>query len=352
MWDQHNVPEDNILLMNRPISLRLTFVLASLTIMAACSPQFYPGGERLHTPEVTERHLATSDLVELPLRKWPARTGTPAAVVIALHGFNDYSLAFEEPANWWSENGLTIYAYDQRGFGAAPHHGYWSSTETMAADLDDAIKAVHNLHPNVPLYILGSSMGGAVILTALGDRPTAPKELVSGVILVGPAVWGAHAMNPILPFLLRLGAHTIPANHLTGQGLRIKPSDNIPMLRVLGRDPLIIKSTRIDTLYGLTNLMGVALVSAVNLDKPVLVLGAANDELVPSDAHEALLHSLSSETTAVTYPNGWHMLLRDMQAEIVWKDILSWINNRGAPLPSDAERQSISFKKECVSLCQ
>jgi acylglycerol lipase len=320
--------------------MRLSILFIALILVSGCAPQFYPGGERVHTPEITENLLTTSDRLELPLRKWPSETGKPKAVIIALHGFNDYSRAFDKPAIWWSKMGLTIYAYDQRGFGAGPHPGYWSGSETMAADLDDAIKATHAIHPDIPLYVLGSSMGGAVILTALGKKSMAPNELVSGVILVGPAVWGAHAMNPILSSLLWLGAHTIPANHLTGEGLRIKPSDNIPMLRALGRDPLIIKSSRIDTLYGLTELMGTALISAPALDQPALVLGAANDELVPHSAHKALLDVLETEHTVVTYPNGWHMLLRDLQAKTVWQDILSWIGNRHAPLPSGVGRES------------
>ena len=325
-------------------NMRLTAFLIALLLVSGCAPQFYPGGKRLHTPAISEHLLTTSDQVDLPVRVWPAETGKPKAVIIALHGFNDYSRAFEKPAIWWSKMGLTIYAYDQRGFGAAPHSGYWSSADTMAADLGDAIKATHTLHPGIPLYILGSSIGGAVILTALGKQDTTSNEHVSGVILVGPAVWGGHAMNPILSFLLWLGAHTVPANHLTDEGLRIKPSDNLPMLRALGRDPLIIKSSRTDTIYGLTELMGAALNSAPNLDRPTLVLGAANDELVPSEAHQSLLRLLETEHNAVTYPNGWHMLLRDLQAKIVWRDILSWIRNRHAPLPSGDGREPKNSK--------
>ena len=42
------------------------------------------------------------------------------AVILALHGFNDYSNAFAMPARLWAERGIASYAYDQRGFGGAP----------------------------------------------------------------------------------------------------------------------------------------------------------------------------------------------------------------------------------------
>jgi hypothetical protein len=35
------------------------------------------------------------------------------------------------------------------------------------------------------------------------------------------------------------------------------------------------------------------------------------------------------------------MLLRDLQAETVWRDILAWIENADAPLPSGAERSEL-----------
>jgi acylglycerol lipase len=315
--------------------MRLVSSFIILTALVACAPQFHPGGERTAVPVLDDRTLVTADQIRLPLRQWPAKTGAPKAVIIALHGFNDYSHAFDLPADWWATAGLTVYAYDQRGFGQAPHPGYWSTTSTLAADLHDAVRAVNQRHPDLPIYLLGSSMGAAVILTALGNpkQHTALNE-VEGVILVGPAVWGPKTMNPFYRLVLWLGAHTVPANHLTGEGLRIKPSDNIPMLRALGRDPLIIKSTRVDTLYGLVHLMGAALEGAGEIDRQALVLGAGDDQLIPGHAHQELLKALKNNRTEAIYPDGFHMLLRDLQAKTVWRDILSWIRDRRAPLPS------------------
>ena len=39
------------------------------------------------------------------------------------------------------------------------------------------------------------------------------------------------------------------------------------------------------------------------------------------------------------YESGYHMLLRDLQAETVWTDIAAWIGDRASPLPSGADRQ-------------
>ena len=46
---------------------------------------------------------------------------------------------------------------------------------------------------------------------------------------------------------------------LTGRGLQVQASDNIADAAGAGRDPLVLKGARIDTVYGLVDLMDDAL---------------------------------------------------------------------------------------------
>ena len=110
------------------------------------------------------------------------------------------------------------------------------------------------------------------------------------------------------------------------------------MLRALGADPLFIKETRVDAIAGLVGLMDLALAETAAVPGPLLVLGGARDEVVPPHAHTAMLGRLAADPcTEVVYPEGWHLLLRDLQRQVVWDDILAWID--GAALPSGlAER--------------
>ncbi|MGB6085441.1 serine aminopeptidase domain-containing protein, partial [Parvibaculum sp.] len=163
-----------------------------------------------------------------------------------------------------------------------------------------------------------------------------PPE-VDGLILVAPAVWGWKAMNDLYGAVLWMAARIAPSYTLTGRGLEIMPSDNIEMLRALGRDPLVIKETQIGTIYGLVNLMDSAYDAAPRIRVPVLLLYGAKDEIVPAPAVEAVRRAMLAARTEVTnacYTEGYHMLLRDLQRETVWRDITSWVNDRTQPLPS------------------
>ncbi|MBC7135915.1 MAG: hypothetical protein H5U25_09810 [Oceanibaculum nanhaiense] len=37
------------------------------------------------------------------------------------------------------------------------------------------------------------------------------------------------------------------------------------------------------------------------------------------------------------YPEGWHMLLRDLNGPVVLRDVMAWLEDWEAPLPSGSE---------------
>lgn len=316
----------------------LSCLLIALALGGGCAPTPKGVGESAREPEIQHSEFIAADSSSLPLRIWNSEVIEPQAVIIALHGFNDYSKAFEEAASYWAENyRIYTYAYDQRGFGGSAEAGSWAGTEAYIQDLRDFSRAMRERFPGVPLYVLGSSMGGAIATVAFAsDHP--PDA--DGLILAAPAVWARETMPWYQRAALFVGAHTIPWASFTGKGLGVTASDNRDMLIALGRDPKVIKATQVAALYGLTNLMDAALSDAAKLSIPSLILIGELDEVVPNHASAEMLHRLQaarvkSATTAV-YDQGWHMLLRDLQRQTVWDDIASWVQWPERQLPSGA----------------
>jgi alpha-beta hydrolase superfamily lysophospholipase len=333
-------------------------VIAALTLSVGCAPRIDEDArlagigtaraapEPKPAPRFTDTSFVAADGQVLPLREWlpPGDSGGGAVkgVVLALHGFNDYSKAFEGPGEAWAERGIATYAYDQRGFGAAPERGLWPGRAALAADVATAARILRGRYPGVPLYLVGESMGGAVAVVAMaGESGTAVPD-VDGVILSAPAVWGRATMGLLPRLALWAGVRLAPGLTLTGRGLKIHPSDNIAMLRALSRDPLVIKETRIDTIYGLVDLMDAALDSAPFLEAPLLVMYGAKDEIVPKTPIRRFVGNLLPERRRrakfAWYEGGYHMLLRDLEGPVVAADVATWILTPAAPLPSGADR--------------
>jgi len=308
-------------------------------LVSACASQLYPKGLETMQPAIQAEDWLAADGSRLPLRSW-LPPGAPKAVIVAVHGMNDYANAFAAPGAALAAKGIATYAYDQRGFGRGPHPGFWSDTVTMASDLRAIAALLHDRYPQVPLYILGESMGGAVAIVATAGQPPAG---VTGLILSAPAVWGRSTMGFAQHAALWLANHIAPGWSLTGHGLNLQPSDNLEMLRALSRDPLVIKETRIDAINGLVNLMDDAQGATSRIGLPVLVLVGAKDEIIPAAPTWAAIRRLpylGASQRAALYPNGWHMLLRDLQAQVVVDDIAAWIGDPAAALPSGADRQA------------
>jgi len=283
--------------------------------------------------------FTTDDGVRLPMRTFSAGRH-PKAVLVALHGFNDYSRSFEAPARYFAEAGIETVAYDQRGFGGAPDRGKWAGTKAMVDDFLAVLRFVRRDHPSLPLFALGESMGGAVIAVALAQET---GIRIDGVILATPAVWSRDAMPWYQRFGIWIGNLLTPAMILSSKEFGIVSSDNTEMLIESSKDPLVMKETRLDTLSGLSDLMDQAILSVPKIRLRTLVLYGLRDVMIPRRPMVALLEHWPQDAPQHfrfgLYPDGYHMLLRDLQRIVVWKDIVSWMLDPDATFPSGFERE-------------
>jgi alpha-beta hydrolase superfamily lysophospholipase len=330
--------------MRRRRFLQVALAGAAATASAACTPRLIPMGPAICEPSLAEDALVMADGARLPLRRWlPGDGRPPRAVILALHGFNEYARSFaEDPAPLFTAAGVAIYAYDQRGFGQAPHRGIWAGAETLAHDATAAARLIGARHPDVPLILLGESMGASVIMVAAAAAEPPP---VDGYVLLAPAVWGRSSMPALARWILDAAARTIPLVAFRNTVGGITPTDNMERLQRWSRDPLIIRETRVDAAKGLVDLMDEAVAAAPRFGTtsprhpPALLLYGARDQLVPAGPTRRVLRSLPASARARVgyYADGHHQLLRDRNGPVVVRDILAWIEDPTAPLPSGAD---------------
>jgi len=318
-------------------------------LMSACAHLSARPGPPIAPPRFQADGFAAADGVVLPVREWlPPEGQKPRAVILALHGFNDYSKAFDVVPGavgagpFLAARGFAVFAYDQRGFGRAPKFGEWAGSAALTADFTAFSRLLRVRYPHVPLYGLGESMGGAVVMTALAGTDPPP---VDGAILVAPGVWARSTMPMLYRVALWFGDRLIPGMKPSGSSLGRQASDNIDMLRDNGRDPLFIKNTRIDSVFGLVNLMDAALQASDKQKLPVLYLTGRNDQIIPPKAAaQAMEHMLATDPRAkgAFYDQGWHMMLRDHEGAVVLGDIAAFMADPRAPLPSGADVDALA----------
>jgi acylglycerol lipase len=288
----------------------------------------------MQAPALTVDRYVAADGTALPLAVWPAANGAPTAVILGLHGFGDYRNAWEEPAQIWAEAGITTYAYDQRGFGASPTRGRWPGTDSLVEDARAMAALLRAKYPGVPLYLAGESMGGAVALVAT-DR----KIDVDGLVLLAPALRSRDTLGPLASGGLWFFAHTMPWLPAGPTSIDFKPTDNPKTLEKLRTDPMMLRQPRLDMGYGLVDLMDAARASAGRVSLPYLMMHGQGDRIVPRGPVQAAIEVMPrrADSRLAFYKDGYHLLLRDKDGPIVAGDIVVWLADHEAALPSGAD---------------
>jgi len=309
---------------------------------AANDPFAAQGGVR--AAHLLDDAFIAEDGARLPMTVWSATDASgeaaePWAVIVALHGMNDYAAAFVLAGPYWAKRGITTYAYDQRGFGRGANRGLWPGEQRLVADLRLACALVRARHPKAVLGIVGESMGGAVAAVALASHDPPPADRA---VLLSPAVWGWSAQPLENRVALWLAAHLEPAARLTPPAWvarRHQASDNIDILLKMGRDRNMIFATRVDATYGLVNLMQDASGDVGKIEIPTLYAYGRHDALIPQAAAFRAAATLRAPYgRSAYYPDGWHLLNRDLHADVVLEDTTSFLRDPQSPLPSKAPK--------------
>ncbi|HSF94207.1 MAG TPA: alpha/beta fold hydrolase [Thermohalobaculum sp.] len=279
---------------------------------------------------VPQPHLAADDGAPLAVSEW--QVAAPRAVVLGVHGFGDYGPStFSPAAEFWAGQGIATYAYDQRGFGRNPSFKRWPGAQALVGDLRAAARHLRARHPCVPLVVAGHSMGGGVALAAAGQGLQA-----DALVLAAPAIWGVAEMNPLHRLVAWAAATVVPERRFTGEGIvRIQASDNIDLLRALARDPHYLRPPSAREIMGLVRVADLAEAAAARVSLPALLLLGDKDQIVPNKTARRVFDRLAGPRRVIEYPEGWHLLFRDLQAERVWRDVANWV--LAAPAPACAE---------------
>jgi alpha-beta hydrolase superfamily lysophospholipase len=205
----------------------------------------------------------------------------------------------------------------------------------MTEDLRTITALVRARYPHAIVAVAGESLGGAVAIEtfAAADPPPADR-----LILLSPAVWGWSSQPLPNRIALWLAAHLAgphvvnPPKFVTEH---IAASDNTAELIAMGKDPLMLWGARADALYGLVNTMQKGWEETGQLHgPPVLDLIGAHDQIIPRKPAVEAADRLPPGARTAFYANGWHLLMRDKEGPIIWKDVAAFIRDPTAPLPS------------------
>jgi alpha-beta hydrolase superfamily lysophospholipase len=118
----------------------------------------------------------TTDGASLHVSGWAV--DAPKAVVQVVHGMAEYGYRYARLAEALAAAGYTTYAHDHRGHGKSisdgtppGHMADHDSWNRIVQDAHDVNRDITSRHPDLPIIVLGHSMGSFVLQQLLFEHP-------------------------------------------------------------------------------------------------------------------------------------------------------------------------------------
>ena len=269
--------------------------------------------------------FAGSGGLALYYQSWVPLNRQHRGVLVNIHGLGDHSSLYPSIANHFPGRGIAVYAFDMRGNGRSPgQRAYLHRWEDYRGDLHAFLAQVRGWEPDLPVFLLGHSLGALVVLDYALHYP----EGLAGVMLSAPPL-GKVGVPPLLMALGRIMSWVWPRFSL-----------EVGMdLSGLARDPAVVQTVLADPLFHRrgTARLSTEVTSAIrrvqngaaDLRVPLLILHGSADRMVPPDGSREFFQKVQYPDRELReYPEGYHGLFADIGYEKVLADVDRWLEAR------------------------
>ena len=306
-------------------------------------------------PLPSRNPVVAADGHPIPLLYWPA-SGQARALVHLCHGMGEHAGRYEELALKLNLAGYHVYAHDHRGHGPATspadlgHYADDDGWHKVTSDVVAVQQHIAALHPDLPRYLFGHSMGSFIAQGALVRHP---GELnLAGLILCGSTrdpLLKVRAMQSLVGLEKRLVGSRAPSRlmgTLTFKAFSRKVKGRTTEFDWLSHDAEAVAaymadpccgfdcSTSLweDLAGGLAELQAKGALERIPAELPILIMGGAEDPV--SDCGKGLkrlaaayTRSHHTQVTLALLPSMRHEPLNETRRDEVHNLVVDWLTH-------------------------
>jgi alpha-beta hydrolase superfamily lysophospholipase len=251
------------------------------------------------------------------------------AIVVIVHGIHEHSARYAHVGTRLAGANFAAYAADHRGHGRSD--GRRANLERMALiveDLGSFVNFAAERHGNLPVFMVGHSLGGLIAL----QYATEPASDLDGLVLSAPAVEvtvGSALQRRLAGVLSAL----VPDLQVAALNAAEKISRDPEVVHAYRQDPLIYHG-RIKARTGAEILVTMEDLPTrlPRLSVPLLLLHGTDDEIC-APAGSRMVHDQASspDKTLRRYQGLYHEVFNEPERDEVLADLVSWLNKHLSP---------------------
>lgn len=275
-------------------------------------------------PAATSATTRAADGTAIHYLTWAA--DRPRAVLLLSHGLGEHAGRYAPFAAILAARGITVAAPDHRGHGrSGGQRGHVGRFARFAEDFE-AFRAAATPPGDLPVFVLGHSLGGLIVIRWMQAHREAG---VRGVILSAPLL-GVALRAPAWKLAMS-GALSrwLPRVPFTSGVDPEKLSSDAAYIRSYHDDPLVHGrvTPRLYTELMAATEAAFAGCSALR-EPPILVLVPGDDQIVDAAAVTRFAESLPGEVAVRHYPRMRHEVLNEADRALPIGDVLAWLEER------------------------
>lgn len=247
----------------------------------------------------------------------------PKAILQIVHGFAEHSGRYMNVVNELIPLGYAVYANDHRGHGRS--EGIRNYVDTFDQYIEDEkilYKIISEQHPNMPIFMLGHSMGSLIALYFTKKY----ENLLKGLILSGAGVDVGEGGDALLKAITKLSEEN--------PKMEIPPNLNADFL---SHDPEVVKAYQADPLvyadkitarlaFELFNNMKNIKSFIKDLKIDLLVQCGSEDKLITGSENLDVLYNMEDKTIII-YEGLYHEVYNEVEQDRkkVLNDLSKWL---------------------------
>ncbi len=253
--------------------------------------------------------------------RWPVEKAI--AKVIIVHGLGEHVARYDVISKEFNDARLEMTGFDQRGHGRNPgKKGHVERFEDLLRDLSTFVDMENG---QLPLFILGHSLGGLIAARYIEEYP----DKIKGVVLSSGAFSNAgtsSSLKMMANFFSLLWPTLTFSNRINPKTL----SRNEKIVEDYVKDPLVHDKITARFSSELFKNIDILFKRALNFTTPVLMTAGSEDHVVPPEGTEKLFSVIASKDKQIKIFDGaYHEIFCDPQFSAEFrKTIVGWMIKR------------------------